>query len=265
MFYRWRGPEWIFTLVVGGLAMLSGLVISPYCRDFFWNDASISRPYVEDHAETVPSWALVPITVVPVIMMCILMRVHHAYPESLLAECNAWALVQAETVMIQLSFVQFCKAYAGRLRPDFLSRMTVLGYLPSPGLVSACDLIHKEPLIWKGHQSFPSGHSSTSFGAMVPFVFFLMNKLQPIQRRSIFRLSVALLPLFVAFQVSVSRTRDNRHHFSDILAGAVIGSASALLAIKLNLDFSKGKRMWVAKSVEGGLNMEETEVINSVA
>jgi diacylglycerol diphosphate phosphatase/phosphatidate phosphatase len=262
-FYRIRGPEWLFTLVVGGLAMGSGEVIAPYCREFFWNDPSIARPYVEDADQTFPSWALVPIVVLPVVVMWLLLGWHAPLAHRLRQERNAWALAQAQTVMLQLSFVQFCKTYAGRLRPDFLSRMALLGFTPTPGIASHCDLIHHEPLIWKGHQSFPSGHSSTSFGAMVPLSFFLMNFLQPMQRSSIFRLSLSLLPLFLACTVAVSRTRDNRHHFSDILGGSAIGAAAAILSLKLNFSFSKTTQTWVAKDTS--LNMEASDSLNSEA
>lgn len=45
---------------------------------------------------------------------------------------------------------------------------------------------------------------------------------------------LALLPPFAAGFVAVSRTRDYKHNFSDILAGAVIGSMLTIFVYFLN-------------------------------
>ena len=56
---------------------------------------------------------------------------------------------------------------------------------------------------------------------------------------------VATLPMPLAFTVAISRTRDDRHHFSDILGGSLIGVMAALLSFRLVFSFCPTRLMYI--------------------
>lgn len=101
----------------------------------------------------------------------------------------------------------------GRLRPDFLERY-------STGNMK---------LIADGRMSFPSEHTTYSFASMVVVFWYMIGKSHIWQTSSPANFSflgsiVCLLPIIVASYVGLTRTMDNVHHFSDIIAGALLGS-----------------------------------------
>ncbi|CAJ1987987.1 phosphatidic acid phosphatase [Leishmania donovani] len=151
-----------------------------------------------------------------------------AHPwQRFLFHAHIWFLTQAFSVAFALLVVNAIKVYAGRLRPDFLSRLRNEGYSPQSTGVDLCT-VPKD-----GRVSFPSGHSSISFSAIVPFCFYVLHSLQAFRRSgvSLWRIFMGLLPLTLPIVVAVSRTRDNRHYFDDILAGSAIGIVSAVIAV----------------------------------
>ncbi|KAG5507095.1 hypothetical protein JKF63_05841 [Porcisia hertigi] len=150
-----------------------------------------------------------------------------------------WLRAQLWSTGLQIFVVSLLKVYAGRLRPDFLSRLKSVGYTNStPGLPNPqtdpnyyCALMDTHPNLKEGRLSFPSGHSSTSFSVFTILSLFLVAHLRPFAFHASFvRLMICLSPIIVATVCAVSRTRDNKHHFSDILTGSLIGICSALLA-----------------------------------
>lgn len=123
------------------------------------------------------------------------------------------------------------KVYAGRLRPDFLTRLRKEGYRRRDRKNRSIDWC-KVGL--KSRVSFPSGHSTTAFACFTPISFYVAHciKLCKRNRRDVLfspyiKLIIVLLPLTVPIMVAISRTRDYRHNFDDILAGTCIGVACA--------------------------------------
>ncbi|KAG5481652.1 hypothetical protein CUR178_07005 [Leishmania enriettii] len=145
-----------------------------------------------------------------------------------LLDAHMWVLVQAFSIAFSTLIVSGVKMYAGRLRPDFLSRLRNEGFTPTSVGVDFCT-VPKD-----GRVSFPSGHSSSSFAAVVPFCFYLLHSLHAFRLSgvSLWRIMLGLLPLILPITVAVSRTRDNRHFFDDVVTGSAIGIISALLAVK---------------------------------
>eukprot|EP01028_Stygiella_incarcerata_P014280 TRINITY_DN92_c0_g1_i1.p2 TRINITY_DN92_c0_g1~~TRINITY_DN92_c0_g1_i1.p2 ORF type:complete len:121 (-),score=20.12 TRINITY_DN92_c0_g1_i1:159-521(-) len=80
-----------------------------------------------------------------------------------------------------------------------------------------------------------------AFASMMFVSLYLMGKMRVMsstRRRSplFAEAIVPLFPLILAFFVAISRVVDYRHHFSDILAGAVIGSAVAVYLYLMSFE-----------------------------
>ncbi len=134
--------------------------------------------------------------------------------------------------------VQFMKVTAARLRPDFLSRCDYsMRYNKCMGDPS---------LIFEGRMSFPSGHSASSmfasfFLAIGIYLIFIhrydrwrfqwQGALTVLSRSA--WLSIASMPLFFGTFVAISRTLDNSHHVTDVMAGSVIGIAFIVMTYVL--------------------------------
>lgn len=151
-----------------------------------------------------------------------------------------WVKAHFWVVVLELFLVDIMKLYAGRLRPDFLSRMADAGFTeetvgkhsPRTDPEYFCTLTRGHRAVREGRLSFPSGHSATSCAIFTVTTFYMLAHLRPFARQgSLTRLLISLSPMLLPVFCSVSRTRDNKHNFSDIVAGFFIGLVSALLVI----------------------------------
>jgi membrane-associated phospholipid phosphatase len=148
-----------------------------------------------------------------------LLGVLYSYQKRSFLELHAAASTVVQGGSVQFMFVEIGKVLAGRFRPDYLSRCTSLG------ANGECQN-HDAHILAEGRKSFPSGHSSAAFFGMAILSLFLAGKLRILHgRRSFSKLVICISPLLLAYWVAISRTLDNRHHFSDILAGSAIGIA----------------------------------------
>lgn len=203
----------------------------PYCRPFSWDDPTINYPYTT-HV-LFPTWTLFFFLFLALCMYTVFFFAFGGcfWP---------WIKAQLFAFIAQLLIVSLLKLYAGRIRPDYLDRLRSLGFNENSyaksglkGITQAeyyCELGRTYPILRDGRFSFPSGHSSSSFSVFVFMSLFLFAKLQPLAREGSFLLLfTSLSPLIFAFLCAVSRTRDYWHNFDDIIAGALIGSSSALL------------------------------------
>ncbi|EKF31288.1 phosphatidic acid phosphatase, putative [Trypanosoma cruzi marinkellei] len=161
-----------------------------------------------------------------------------------LEHLNHWLLAQAFSVTLTMFIVDMTKLYAGRLRPDFLARLHNEGYTEKTMGVDWCKVGRE------GRLSFPSGHSGISFSSIVPLVLFLVGQLQVFYYASPLRLFLCMLPLFLPVVVAVSRTRDNRHHFSDVLAGGIIGTCCAFLSVTVLFRVVKSNGMFLPRRLD---------------
>ncbi|XP_058987206.1 putative phosphatidate phosphatase [Musca domestica] len=97
------------------------------------------------------------------------------------------------------------------------------------------------------YKSFPSGHSSLSCYGLIYLALYLRGCSHHIKRNpgfmaTIYRPSVILVELLclcVAAMVAISRVFDFKHFWSDILAGALLGSIVALAFFRYSEENSK--------------------------
>jgi diacylglycerol diphosphate phosphatase/phosphatidate phosphatase len=209
--------DWV--LILGLLVtelIVTTFFLSPYDRYLPPNDPTVSYPLLDD---IVPTWSLAFVDVLgPIVIFLFLqiwMRSGHDFHHACLG------LLQA--LVFTMIFTDSIKFAAGRYRPDYLARVS------SNSSAS---------VLRDGRQSFPSGHSSVSFAAMVYLSLYLAGKLGLYRRYggSAWKAIVCLFPLAVATTVAVSRVRDYHHDFSDILAGSLLGAGMGIMAYFMNYN-----------------------------
>eukprot|EP01063_Lacrimia_lanifica_P028697 TRINITY_DN4234_c0_g2_i1.p1 TRINITY_DN4234_c0_g2~~TRINITY_DN4234_c0_g2_i1.p1 ORF type:complete len:488 (+),score=136.44 TRINITY_DN4234_c0_g2_i1:167-1465(+) len=164
-------------------------------------------------------------------------------------EIHTMALAMWQAVMVATFITSCLKQFAGRHRPDFINRLIRFAdFNPyewdmrnateaARMMDVVCAAQADVPEVWDGFLSFPSGHASFAFAGW-GIVVLLIGAGWRFRSRSGLApaLACAILLLFPAF-IAVSRTRDNRHHWGDILAGSVIGMMSAALIFSIHYSF----------------------------
>ncbi|KAI1780549.1 acid phosphatase/Vanadium-dependent haloperoxidase [Hypoxylon cercidicola] len=89
--------------------------------------------------------------------------------------------------------------------------------------------------LWDAMQSFPSGHSTTTFAAAIYLYLYLNAKLKVFANYhpSMWKLVLLYLPILGAILLCGSLILDNSHNWYDILAGAAIGTMFAFSAYRM--------------------------------
>lgn len=250
-FLLWRIPDYIAIVVLAVVAGIIGAKVRPHCRPFRWDDATIGYPVLPN---TFPTYS-VAIAVVLVALVYIagelisrwrrplrpafIRREKGGWVRSMLLHLNGWILVQAYAILLAFAFVNITKVYAGRLRPDFLSRLTAEGFSNDGSFDSMAPTGAVCRAAKEGRLSFPSGHAGTIFSGYVPPVIYLMGLTRQLYRGDgYWVLSLCLLPLILPITVSVSRTLDYRHNFDDVLCGSLVGIACGVLAVLFSFTAS---------------------------
>eukprot|EP00850_Spirogloea_muscicola_P005387 SM000024S07849 [mRNA] locus=s24:875423:876485:- [translate_table: standard] len=86
----------------------------------------------------------------------------------------------------------------------------------------------KPSVVREGRRSFPSGHSSWAFAGLGFLSLYLASKLYLNSRKGfVYKSVLVLLPLLGALAVGISRIDDYWHHWTDVLAGSLLGLAMA--------------------------------------
>lgn len=231
------------------------------CSPFSIGDASISYTYAT--SDSVPYWAAV---VVPLIFFVISLGVGEFVKARALQTAAAAFAVSMHLLIDVIGcfaivgvLTDVFKNLVGRLRPDFLSRCGPAGEGSSSeaqwgGSLSTPTCVAPTvdaDALEDGHRSFPSGHSSTVFVLAVYSVAYCVwafgpriKALEVAARRAGPRsfgarllatlagavsLVWILLQLSFAWGTAVSRVVDFRHHPSDIVGGALLGTMFAVL------------------------------------
>ncbi|KAL6066522.1 Diacylglycerol pyrophosphate phosphatase 1 [Balamuthia mandrillaris] len=210
-------------------SILTNFVIEPYKRFEPKDDPSLSYPL---HKSIVPTWLLmlwsflVPLTIFAVYQLLVRRSRHDLHHACL-------GLFTALTLTLFLT--DFLKLCAGRLRPNWLALEG-----------------DSESSFQDGRKSFPSGHSSLSFASMVFLSLYLCGKLGVFRKTdgAVWKLMLGFLPLLAACFIGISRTRDYHHHFSDVLAGAVIGIIFGCVGYSLHFHPLSGKWSHLPKTRE---------------
>ncbi|KAI8492242.1 Phospholipid phosphatase 3 [Branchiostoma belcheri] len=176
----------------------------PSQRGFFCDDQTISYPFYES---TVPTWMLVILTV---------------------------GIFLFGTLSTQC-LTDLFKYTIGRLRPNFLSvcapdysRFNCTDAMGRYVYVTDYVCTGDPDQIRESRLSFISGHASLSFFFMVYLVLYLQVRIT--WRQSwLLKPFLQVVAVILAQLTMLSRVNDNKHHWSDVLAGTALGTFVALL------------------------------------
>jgi len=192
--------DWALALVVFVIAEVLTMFVNPFHRYLPPNDPSVTFPLEADIVST--TLLLILSILVPVVIFAlaqIYLKNGHDCHHALLGLFVSLSLTNVVTSCV--------KTAAGRYRPNWFSAYN--------GDMN------------EGRYSFPSGHSSNSFAGMVFLSLYIMGKFRAFSGDRVVPLwkpFIGLLPLVIAIFISVSRTIDYHHNFSDIIAGALVGT-----------------------------------------
>jgi membrane-associated phospholipid phosphatase len=130
----------------------------------------------------------------------------------------------ANMMCFSMSFgiLEVIKLSAGRLRPDYVDRIETYGN-------GVDDLDLRDVL--EAHLSFPSGHSALSAFGSTMFSMYLAGKTGVFLPNGgqAWKILLITIPQMCAWGTAVSRTRDYRHNFSDVVTGYLFGAGFAAL------------------------------------
>ncbi|KAL5285872.1 PPAP2A.2 family protein [Megaselia abdita] len=226
----------------------------PYKRGFFCDDESIKHPF---HESTVKSWMLWIIGfILPVIMVVsteIFLANRNRSIPSVSVTCverkvPSWAIEVYKVIgvymfgaAVQQLITDIAKYTVGRLRPHFYS-------VCQPQMVDGTDCSdpknlgrYIEDFTCKGvgssakmlkemRLSFPSGHSGFTFYAMVFLALYLQSRMKW-RGSKLLKHFLQFMLVIIAWFTALSRISDYKHHWSDVLAGSLIGIVFAFLVV----------------------------------
>ena len=158
-------------------------------------------------------------------------------------------IAMALNVVVVLILTEVIKSQYGRLRPDFLQRCKpdLSKITPPANNYTSVRYFYDDSIckgdkadIQEGRLSFPSGHASVSFSALTLFSLWLYAILKPLPLFAIksynvelstgqaLRMGLAIGPVLAAAYIAISRTQQNVHNPTDVIAGAILGVAVAI-------------------------------------
>jgi len=139
-------------------------------------------------------------------------------------------------LLFTAALTQLVKITVGRPRPDVIDRCQPPAGLSDPLYRLTNSTICTQAniaVLRDGFRSFPSGHSSLSFAGLGFLAFYLAGKLHLFgDRGHTGKAWIPLGPFVAAALVAISRTMDHRHHWQDVLAGAILGTVLAYFSYR---------------------------------
>ncbi|TIC02993.1 acid phosphatase/Vanadium-dependent haloperoxidase [Wallemia mellicola] len=224
------GMDWIICAILLGLLYLINNVHG-YWREFDVNDVTIRHTYATE--ERVPMTLLgIIIGLIPLVCLVVLSTQWYRSYTDLHHSILGFLL----TISLTISTTTSIKVLAGRMRPDFIDRCqpTAGSVNADVGLSTAAICTQTDfNILQDGFRSFPSGHSSSSFALLGYFSFYLAGKMQIFDTKGhTIKSWICWTPWIGAVLIAVSRTMDYRHHATDVIAGAIIGSFFAYVCYR---------------------------------
>lgn len=231
----------------------------PYVRGFNCDDESIKYPFKES---TISSGVLYGVGYTLPILMIFLVESYRLfiYEMYLAGKSEAISLVE---ICGQKIHPYICRVYVfvgyflfgagmvitltdigkymiGRLRPHFLDVCRPnydLNQCLAYEYITNYTCTGKPARVQDARESFPSGHSSFSFYTMMFTILYMQARMNfLLLDTQLLRPLIQILLFCMAFACGLSRISDYKHHWSDVLAGGILG---CLVAYALAIHVSK--------------------------
>ncbi|XP_017123516.1 putative phosphatidate phosphatase isoform X2 [Drosophila elegans] len=271
------GLDVLILLCAGFPILLFFLLGEPYKRGFFCDDESLKHPF---HDSTVRNWMLyfiggvIPVGVILAVEVLISQNkakqdngnstsrryvfMNYDLPDWLI-ECYKKVGIYAFGAVLSQLTTDIAKYSIGRLRPHFIAVCQpqmpdgttcddpsnagrYIQEFTCKGVGSSARMLKEMRL------SFPSGHSSFTFFAMVYLALYLQARMTW-RGSKLLRHLLQFAFIMVAWYTALSRVSDYKHHWSDVLAGSLIGSICALVvSYGLPMSWFNFQTVWPAKS-----------------
>lgn len=214
-------------LVAGGLAALLVIVTLMVFADAAVTEAAKRLPrwvrvafaFVTDFGKS--GWFLWPTAILLVAIAAVASPALARLSRLVLAAVAVRVAFLFAAIAAPSLFVTVIKRLIGRARPFVSEQADPFLYLP---------------LVWRAdHASMPSGHATSAFAAAIA-----VGLLWP-------RLRAVMLAYAVA--IAASRVVLGAHYVSDVVAGAIVGAAGALIV----RDWFAARRLGFAGTADGGV------------
>eukprot|EP01061_Rhynchopus_euleeides_P036325 TRINITY_DN6123_c0_g1_i1.p1 TRINITY_DN6123_c0_g1~~TRINITY_DN6123_c0_g1_i1.p1 ORF type:complete len:290 (+),score=81.05 TRINITY_DN6123_c0_g1_i1:73-942(+) len=220
----------------------------PFCGVFDPLDPRLSFPHSHSTmfpSNTIPLISFVGPVVWALLTEAILRLVVRSRPAGFVHTAHALVLSIAEAVMVAMCITNPLKNFAGRPRPDYVSRLVEFAdFNPRNYTQADLDAIcsSDNSRVMDGRRSFPSGHTSMTFAGWTVTAMFVYARLFNGRRTRytapLLNVFVVLLNIILPAIVAVSRTRDYRHNHDDIMAGMCIGVLAGVVCFHLHFSLS---------------------------
>lgn len=219
---KWRISD-LVTFICLALSFIGVWKIKPFEREFMLSDQRLQHHYTEVQ-QVSNTMLFVYSCVIPFIIIALCgvslnrrLRIYKTFVPLL-------GLILS--VVTTAVLTDALKNYIGRHRPDFIARCQPLADAPLDVYVLAKDVCTTEDLdkLHDGFRTTPSGHSLISFAGLHYLTLWLMGQFivgNPLV--GTWRVLLSFVPTLGATLIALTRTQDYRHHFVDIVIGALIG------------------------------------------
>ena len=192
-----------FIMLAFILSIINGRISQNYMK-FDENDNGLMLPIKN---QTIPYDTLV-------IILCISYAIALIITKNDIHKTIKLLIIGLCIYLITYHVTGILKKYVGRPRP---SALTTCNYVKSELSNNINNCMNKNE-IDESWSSFPSGHTSESFAVMV-LIFFILNEYTD------YNIFIKMLPILFASMVGITRIIDNRHHPTDVIGGAIIGTS----------------------------------------
>ncbi|ORY13357.1 phosphatidic acid phosphatase type 2/haloperoxidase, partial [Clohesyomyces aquaticus] len=144
-------------------------------------------------------------------------------------DCDSAIMGQSYAMSAATLFQSLLKYLIGGFRPHFLEVCD-----PHPGIPEGYQNIYYDTSICRGNSkhikeamaSFPSGHATAAFAGFIFLALWINAKFKVFAdyQTRYWQTLLFTCPIAIACLIAASKTIDYWHHWSDIIAGAIIGT-----------------------------------------
>ncbi|XP_029685769.1 phospholipid phosphatase 1-like isoform X1 [Takifugu rubripes] len=212
---------------------------NPFKRGFFCNDESIRYPLREDTI----SYQLLGGVMIPFVLVVVIcgecLSVHMSNVSNQSSGAKYLVCVYKAVgsfvfgAAVSQSLTDVAKYSIGRLRPNFLAVCKPVWEhvnCGTGGYTENFTCTGDRFMVDESRLSFFSGHASFAMYCMLFLVLYIQARLRSEWAR-LLRPTIQFFLIATAVYVGLSRVSDYKHHWSDVLAGLLLGALAAVFTV----------------------------------